>query len=78
MTLELKIFGTTAKKKSIYKTYLARKISYITSNNERKRLQFAMEYQNKALCFWNSVLWTDTTRDKTDFNPSDRKSATRR
>lgn len=68
MELELRNYEQTAVsertirrrlKESGIKTYSVRKIPYITPKNKKRRLQFAKDYVNKPLSFWQRVIWTD-------------------
>ena len=42
--------------------HVARKKSYVHKINRRKRLEYAKNYREKPLGFWNKVLWSDESK----------------
>ena len=39
---------------------VARKKPYVNKRNRRKRLEYAKNYREKPLGFWNKVLWSNS------------------
>lgn len=46
-------------KESNFRTYVVKTVPYISPKNKIKRLEFAKQYVNKPISFWEKVLWTD-------------------
>ncbi|CAK9833803.1 Transposable element Tc1 transposase [Anthophora retusa] len=45
-----------------YASRVARKKPLISKSNQKKRKEFAYDYQNKHLNFWDHVLWSDESK----------------